>query len=489
MFCENCGAKIDDDSKFCTECGAAINSVDPPKDPSTQNPAPSPASERNLNASPPEAPVRSFAPTQATVQTPPNNYTYAQVPSYAPAPAGFPMQPAKPKKHFPLWAILTICISAVVIVALILFFVIASGASKPEKTVEKYFKAVTSQNYASSYDMLNYENKDFTSKDAYIAFMKLADESKTSSEKKATITDYKIYDSRSVSITDISDIYPASEVLDEYVENFGNNSTSSKSSITKQNDETQRYYIAYKLSNSKTNKIMTVRLKKQPSKQFLFFDTYKIDGSSDLAKDCTITVPPSSKITMDGKAIPETYLVKDDTDTDSIYLKYKLPAVFRGNHKFTITAPYMENISQTNSISGSENYSFTNFTFNSDTKLAISKKSNELIPKLLEASGAQKPFDEFEQYCSSDTSSTNSLKAYYEYLEKALKAQNITDLKMSNLEQSSSGNYSTSSQIAYYDRYIASYKFTYADGDRDMRGSIKLIYVFENNDWKIKEAY
>lgn len=483
MFCENCGAKVDDDSKFCISCGAVIKREEPEQEtPIEKDLPPSTTPAQNLSPAPSQIPV--YDPAQAPIQ----DYTYANqpigAPVYAPAPAGFPMQQAKLKKRFPLWAILTICISAVVITAIIIFFVIASGASNPQKTVEKYFTAVTSKDYSGAYDMLNYENKDFTSKEAYIAFMKQADELKSSAEKTATVTDYKIYDSNLVTRTDISDIYRATDVLDEYVENEKINSA-----FSKQNSEIKRYYIAYRLNNSKPNKIMTVWLKKQPTKQFLFFDNYKVDGTDDLAKDCTVTVPASSKVTIDGKEVPETALVNDDSSTGYAYIKYKLPTVFKGSHKFKITAPYMKDIEQTYSVSSSVNYSFTNFTFNDDVKATIQKKSQELIPKLLEASGAQQPFDEFEQYCSSDTSSTNNLKAYYEYIEKAWKAQNMTALTMSNLEKSTSGNYSISNKIAYYDKYIASYKLTYADGDRDVRGSIKLIYVFENNDWKVKEAY
>ncbi len=38
MFCQNCGAQIEDSAKFCTECGSAVSGRDSPGQP--QSPAP-----------------------------------------------------------------------------------------------------------------------------------------------------------------------------------------------------------------------------------------------------------------------------------------------------------------------------------------------------------------------------------------------------------------------------------------------------------------
>lgn len=460
MFCENCGAKVEDDSKFCMSCGAAINRDEP--------------AQGNGNESVNSTTAQPFPADNTYLSSSPATVTQTQV--FAPAPVGYPVYAAKPKKHFPLWALLTIIISAVVIIAVILFFVIASGASKPEKTVEKYFKAVTSGDYGTAYDTLNYSNSGLTTKDAYIAFMKQNEEAKTSAQKKATVTEFTITRAKT-----------ASDVLDEFVEDTDGKSTSSQSSD--KSAGLSRYVVTYKLSNSNKTQNMTVWIKKGSSKQFLFFDNYKVDGSDGLVKDCTLTVPPSAKIKIDGIDMPETALVEDDTYEDSLYKRYKMPAVFSGSHKFEISAPYMDNISKTFALTNERNYSFTSFTFNTDTKNAISKISNELIPKLLEAAGDQQPFDEFSGYCSSNQDGSSSLKGYYNSVEEYFSSLNVSALKLNDIESSSYGNCSDDEGISFYDKYIIKYTLTVDGTDTDLTSSVNLIYIFENNEWKVKEAY
>ena len=62
MFCRNCGSKIEDGNVFCTQCGAAVMGADAqPQVPQAQ-PAPAPAKEDFVLASPTEKPVKQKKP-------------------------------------------------------------------------------------------------------------------------------------------------------------------------------------------------------------------------------------------------------------------------------------------------------------------------------------------------------------------------------------------------------------------------------------------
>ncbi len=62
MFCQNCGNKLDDDSKFCAKCGAKVDEV----------PAPAPQDEKDefFRDVPAPAPVQQQAPVQPVNQQP-----------------------------------------------------------------------------------------------------------------------------------------------------------------------------------------------------------------------------------------------------------------------------------------------------------------------------------------------------------------------------------------------------------------------------------
>lgn len=70
MFCQNCGNKLDDDSKFCAKCGAKVDTEE-----AVQAPAPAPQVEKDefFNDVPAPAPVQQQIPVQPQppVQQPP----------------------------------------------------------------------------------------------------------------------------------------------------------------------------------------------------------------------------------------------------------------------------------------------------------------------------------------------------------------------------------------------------------------------------------
>ena len=89
MFCENCGAKLPENSKFCTKCGATSDGAASAKDPAAS--APLPAAPVATPA-PPQPPQPAYIQPQAQnsappAYTPPPQQNYNQPQNYGSVPA------------------------------------------------------------------------------------------------------------------------------------------------------------------------------------------------------------------------------------------------------------------------------------------------------------------------------------------------------------------------------------------------------------------
>ena len=111
MFCSNCGNQIDENAKFCINCGAAQNT---PVVPSVQdNPQPVEVQET--------APVQESAPVQQPVQAPVQQPIQAPVQETAPIQQTAPVQTVatqkqpKNKKLLPIVAIAAVAVIAIIV--------------------------------------------------------------------------------------------------------------------------------------------------------------------------------------------------------------------------------------------------------------------------------------------------------------------------------------------------------------------------------------
>lgn len=121
MFCEKCGTFLENDTKFCVNCGAKVVLPEP-----APAPAPTPVAEQPAPAPAPAPVAEQPAPAPAPAPTP-----VAEQPAYAPQPAAQPVsqvfpKPAKPKKPRKKISKTAIIIS---IVAVILAIAVAVSAA------------------------------------------------------------------------------------------------------------------------------------------------------------------------------------------------------------------------------------------------------------------------------------------------------------------------------------------------------------------------
>lgn len=127
MFCEQCGAKLQDGAKFCTVCGTRVtDDIPAPAQQPQTPPAPSPA---------------------WTYQAPAGNTGYAQQPQYVPS------QPQEqPKKKLGKGALIGIIAGGLVLVVILLAVFGAFGSPghgyvSQEKLIEAYFDAAEHRDF------------------------------------------------------------------------------------------------------------------------------------------------------------------------------------------------------------------------------------------------------------------------------------------------------------------------------------------------------
>lgn len=131
MYCEKCGKKNDDDSKFCESCGAPLSPVS----------APTPTNTVPADTNPVPTATPAFAPTRV-------------------------------RKPIPLMTKLIILLAIVLVAAFGVFYFIASSLSSPERMAEKFFKSVCAQDWDTVYGYCDIPEDTFTTQEMFVKSMK-----------------------------------------------------------------------------------------------------------------------------------------------------------------------------------------------------------------------------------------------------------------------------------------------------------------------------
>ncbi len=138
MFCEKCGAKIEDGVKFCEECGTAVVSeeivIETPEKEVPKNEFVAPVLDENAD----ETPVLNSVP---------------QVPREK--------KPMSKKNKIILIA------SLVLVICLVCLYYVGKTLADPARIVNSYVDAVSSGDYAKAYEYMDIEESEFTTKEIY----------------------------------------------------------------------------------------------------------------------------------------------------------------------------------------------------------------------------------------------------------------------------------------------------------------------------------
>ena len=238
MYCEKCGAKIENSSIFCEECGTKVEN------------------ENN---------------EQSQIQNQPQLNVGKQLVSKGKLCKTLKKLWQNNKK--------LIVFSGIVIILLVVFIIVGSIISSPARTAKKYFKAYIKNDYSTMYDLGDF-NKDFClmSKDNYLEIKNK--ESKISDEILGyTIKEKKIESSYS----DADD-----EFIDNYFGGYANDYYEAKKEeeqrIAEQNRLQKTFIITYWMQGEINEHTMTLTLNINTNINIcVFFTNIVNDNDSDCA--------------------------------------------------------------------------------------------------------------------------------------------------------------------------------------------------------------
>lgn len=152
-YCSNCGAKLDDDARFCDNCGTPTAPESTPSEP--QQPAPQESAPETVAPAPETTQQEAAAPEETAQETVQEESTPQKEAQQAPAPQQ-PAAPAKPKQPSKFGAfvkkhIIPIAIAAVLLIAVIgvsIFFATRPATLKLDSYISVKFDGYDSQGTA-----------------------------------------------------------------------------------------------------------------------------------------------------------------------------------------------------------------------------------------------------------------------------------------------------------------------------------------------------
>ncbi|MDO5403089.1 MAG: zinc-ribbon domain-containing protein [Eubacteriales bacterium] len=311
MFCPNCGTKNEDDAAFCGNCGTPLtqNTVQETQDIQTgAQPENTQPQQENVQ------PVQEQFTEQQLNGQPVQGQFMGQQFNGQPQ-AGYSQQP--PKKPFKVTKKMIAIAAAVLaaVIAIATFVGLGKSGSDYKKTAKKYAEAVLSCDWDKAYDMVNFPESEFLTKDAY----KMVNKDVTPKTPSAlTVTDADIY----------SLGMPSQE----------------SGSIVK---EVTVKYSTPGASQSYMDLYMDVA----PKKYMLFFKQYKVSSDSLVSADTTIKVPKGSKLSINGVEVNDSYKTNASGSSSKTQDSYKIPFLFDGTNTVKVTGSMFEDYETTFSVS------------------------------------------------------------------------------------------------------------------------------------------
>ena len=399
MFCPNCGTKAEEGALFCGACGTNLqNSFVPVEEVPTQE---TPVQETPVQETPvQEAPVQNGAVNmqpqynQDTYEQPQYNktqYNQAQYnqPQYNQNSNMQQMQPRAPFKPNK-FLIASIIEAVVAIIAIVIFINVGKSTYGYKNVAKTYFEAVCCADWDTAYKMLDVNESTFINKDMFVVAM--------SNMAGTEINQSKI---KSVASDDMM------------------------------------AYVTMQYSTKSGNSIddMKISLNKQKSKNFLFFDSWKVSPSEYVIKNCVIKVPKGATLTMDEITVPEEMKTSEDG-----YDVYTIPYLFKGQHKFQISIGDLKgNVSSRDITYDDDSFYFDSIVLSENQQKEVIDSAFAAMTKIVENATVGGTFNSIKNLYIEEAQSDAEYN-YTNYFEKRFfkvdGEYGITNVSMTNVKGS-----------------------------------------------------
>lgn len=407
MFCQECGAKNEDDSIYCQECGTKLDKSTSIRIPEIQN-----------------------------LQ---QGYDQPQI------------IPVTPKKSVSRRIKLLIGIFVLFGLVIAGTFSYANYIYSPGKEAERYFLNIMNGKWDAAYDEFDIKESQFISKKYFL-------QSKEKQDAVAYNT-YKIgrpnYDSEAFS-ADVT--------------------------------------ISYRIKGDNENSELTVHLNKQKRKNFLFFNSWKVDPATHIQKDFFIQVPNNSFVTFDGTILDSKY----NSGQDDYYTYYEIPALFQGEYDIKVSQENMDTVEAKVSTYDGEYY-LDQMYLNEEAQSAILASAQEALQAFYTAGLSRQDFSAVADYFSEDPTAREEAQThYYNFMSKLMNddGEGMTQIDLNNF--TGSINYSVEDgllNVSVVLNYNYTVTYNYLDWWSNLsssfssyNGSNSFVYIYENGKWVIKSS-
>lgn len=440
MFCQNCGAKNDDDAVFCGECGAKLEKEEAIAE---SNPV---VQETVENSEREEEQTFVYRPlNEGTTNA--DNQQFGQKADFG---SGQQNTASLDLKNMDRLTLVCVIEAVVLIIVAIVFFQVGKKMTSPQHIAEKYFVAEMSCDVNGVYSTLDIESDDeFLTKKAL--------EKSMSGEKPEKLKNYNVRLSDTTGIQSTVDI--------EYIDKDGDVN------------------------------VAEITLTKDKKKKLFFFDKWKIASGSRIVSNYYVYAPKGAKINIDGVNLSNKYASQEDGDDNTDV--YVIPYIFSGDHDVKMSIGDLSEFEQVANadVYGANSFSFQNFKLDEKTQKKLVNLAYSDMMQIANAAYADSPFSSIEGLYKKDKDIRESAKYDYEYLtERFSRGEDDYGITAATFKEVSGyvdevyysdGEIVANVELDY--TYDASYRtsgwFQEPTGVSEENDSICVQFVYTNGNW------
>lgn len=490
MFCPNCGAKNEDGSLFCAECGTPLREVEVPEEPvqpEYEMPGQQPEQNQAWQAQQP-GPEQNWQNQSAQggqqwqTQQPQGQNVYQGNPYQGQPGPGAPQQ-KKPVQKKPLPKLMFVVIAeAVLAVALIAgLFMVTRSRFSPETVARNYWEATMNHEWGKAYEYCSFPDSDLLSKQMYV---------------NANADNDEVVDYESVKIIDT--VQQAQDEMQDQLDSLGSLlgdyddyvSDAADEMQSQNNDDVKYYAIEYRLKGSSEKSYTYLTVAKTKGKKFLFWDDWKVTSSESWAQNVQITIPENADMTLNGVDVDSS-----GADVEDGMKTITIPYLFTGEYQMSVTEEGMQDYNRMLQV---ESYgiddSYITLVPSQETVDAVAAKAGDDIKLVMESALEGKDFSTVEDCFTEEALSDGYVEEDYDYLVETLAGDGDTSgvitlqLNNMNIELSSQpdsgriGLYVTIDKKETYHRYWGD-----EPGESNYELSKYLTYEKDGDEWKLSD--
>ena len=460
MFCPNCGAKNEENAKFCGECGTPLQMNEPAGQPAAdpenawadvwpqedpENPEsgaqPQPDLKNSEEAAGAQADpwMQGGDPNQGRYQAGdpnPGGYQAGGIqgqpygPGYGPGGPQYPPKVKKPRRPIPKAAVV---IAAEVIAAVGLIVGIAKVMGdrySPETVAMSYWKATAACQWAAAYDYCEFPESELLTKQMYVNAN--ANNTEPVSYKSARAVDLQ------------ESVSAAADQLGELSGFLGDMAEAAGEAQESISEDVKNFTIEYMTVGSSDTQYAYLTLSRTGRKHFLFWDEWKVTSSDSWYQNLQFEIPENASLSLNGITVEASGYEVNQEEVSEGQKYISVPYLFTGTYQMEVTEEGMEpyrKLITVNSYGCEDTY--VRLVPSMETVDAVAAQVGPAVKQIMESALSGADYSQVEALFSQNPqyNDDNYFRDEYQELTKDLSAEmlsagsdsGIVSLQLSNI--------------------------------------------------------